>query len=87
MVQPMTLMRLTEGRPHEPDSSDWDDICASVGPDAFFQRLFREVGGLALAAAEITDQTEDDIQRVRKGRRGTEVIGARIEQSEVYRNL
>jgi len=35
-----------------------------------------------LAAAEITGETEDDIQRVRKGRRGTEVIGARIEQRE-----
>jgi hypothetical protein len=78
----MTLMRLTEGRPHEPDSSDWDDICASVGPDTFFQMLFHEVGGLGLAAAEITDETEDDIQRVRKGKRGTEVIGARIEQRE-----
>jgi hypothetical protein len=44
--------------------------------------LFHEVGGLGLAAAEITDEAEDDIQRVRKGKRGTEVIGARIEQRE-----
>ena len=78
----MTLMRLTEGGVHEPDTSDWDDICDSVGPDAFFDMLFREVGGVALPAAEITDETEDDIQRVRKGRRGTAAIGARIEQRE-----
>lgn len=78
----MTLMRLTEGGLQEPDSSDWDDICATVSPDTFFETLFREVGGLGLPAAEITDESEDDIQRVRKGRRGTEVVGARIEQRE-----
>jgi hypothetical protein len=78
----MTLMRLTEGGLHEPDASDWDDICDSVGPDAFFNMLFHEVGGVGLPAAEITEETEDDIQRVRKGRRGTDVIGARIEQRE-----
>lgn len=82
MVLFMTLMRLTEGKPHEPDSSDWDDICASVGPDAFFQTLFSEVGGIGLPAAEITDETEDDIQRVLKGKRGTDMIGARIDQRE-----
>lgn len=78
----MTLIRLMEGGLHEPNSSDWDDICATVGPDAFFQTLFHDVGGVALPAAEITEQTEGDIQRVRKGRRGTEIIGAHITQRE-----
>jgi hypothetical protein len=78
----MTLMRLTEGGLHEPSSSDWDDICVTVGPQTFFETLFREVGGLGLPAAEIADESEDDIQRVRKGKRGTEVMGARIEQRE-----
>lgn len=78
----MTLMRLTEGGLHEPDSSDWDDICAAVGPDTFFQMLFHDVGGVGLPAAEIGDESQDDIQRVLKGRRGTADIGARIEQSE-----
>jgi hypothetical protein len=78
----MTLMRSTEGGLHEPDSSDLDDIRATIGPDTFFEMLFREVGGLGLVAAEITDETEDEIQRVRKGRRGTGVKGAHIEQKE-----
>ena len=72
----MTLVRLTEGGVHEPNSSHRDDICATVGPQTFLETLFREVGGLGLPAAEITGESEDDIQRVRKGKRGTEVMGA-----------
>jgi hypothetical protein len=82
MVRFMTLMRLTEGGLHEPDRDDWNDVCATVGPQKFFEALFHEVGGLGLPAAEITDESEDDIQRLRKGKRGTEVMGARIEERE-----
>jgi len=78
----MTLMRLTEGGLHEPDPSDWDDVCATIGPNKFFGMLFREVGGLSLGAAEIIDESEDDLQRVRHGICGTAVTGARIEETE-----
>ena len=79
-------MRLTEGGLHEPNSSDWDDICAAVGPDTFCQMLFHDVGGVGLPAAEIGDESQDDIQRVLKGRARHSGYRSSHRTERVYRN-
>jgi hypothetical protein len=78
----MTRMRLIGGLPHEPDSSDWDDVCNAVGPQKFLDALFFEVSGNSLPEAVVTEESQDDIQRVLVGRRGNDSVGANIRQRE-----
>jgi len=75
----MLHWRLKEGAPDEPDTGDWDAICATPSPDAFFATLFHEVAGFGLPAAVITSENnEDPVRRILTGWRGTKELGAEI---------
>ena len=41
----MLQMRLASGAPDEPDTGDWDAICATPGPRTLFATLFYEIAG------------------------------------------
>ena len=67
-----------DGAPDEPDTSDWNAICAP-GPEAFFEKLFHEVGGFGLPASVVTSDNQDDpVRRVKTGWRGDKTLGAEI---------
>src|SRR5690348_7877010 len=74
----MLHVRLKEGAPDEPDTGDWDAICATPSIDGFFTLLFREVADFGLPAALTVSETEDDIHRVQKGWRGDARLGVEI---------
>ncbi len=74
----MLHLRLKEGAPDEPDTGDYDAICATPSPEAFFGLLFREVAGFSLPAAVITSETEDDIRRTQTGCCGSPALGVEV---------
>ena len=76
----MLHVRLKSGAPDEPDTSDWDAICATPSIDAFFATLFHEVANFGLPAAVITSEEGDDIRQIQTGWRGSEALGAEITQ-------
>lgn len=71
---------MKSGAPDEPDTSDWNAICATPSPSTFFAVLFHEVAGFSLPEAVITDEQEDDVRRIQTGRRGSKALGAEIVQ-------
>ncbi len=71
---------MKSGAPDEPDTSDWNAICATPSPSGFFAALFHEVAGLGLPEAVITGEQEDDVRRIQTGWRGSQALGAEIVQ-------
>ncbi len=74
----MLRVCLKEGAPDEPDSGDWDAICAAPSISGFFGVLFQEVAHSILPGEVITSETEDFVQQVRTGWRGNRELGTEI---------
>ncbi len=74
----MLYVRLKSGAPDEPDTGDWNAICATPSISGFFQILFSEVAGFSLPGEVVTSDTEDDIRRVQMGWRGSRELGVEI---------
>ena len=74
----MLHLRLQSGAPDEPDTSDWDAICATPSVEGFFATLFHEVANFGLPAAVIVSEEEDDIRKIQKGLRGSQALGVEI---------
>src|SRR5258708_13565057 len=66
------------GGTDEPDTGDWDAICATTSISGFFEILFHEVASFSLPAEVITSEMEDSIQQVRTGWRGNRELGTEI---------
>jgi hypothetical protein len=69
---------LKEGAPDEPDTGDWDAICATPGIESFFAILFKELADLNLPGPIIETDQEDSVQHVRVGWYGNEALGAKV---------
>jgi hypothetical protein len=76
--QAMQWLRLMGGLPDEPNTGDWDAICAMPGIDDFFAILFKEIADFDLPEAVIESDTEDSVRHVRVGWRGNKGLGAQI---------
>ncbi|HEV2965159.1 MAG TPA: hypothetical protein VG649_25260 [Candidatus Angelobacter sp.] len=74
----MLRLRLIDGAPDAPDTSDWDAICSTPSPDSFFSQLFREVADFSLPEAKVVSDEADDIRQVQIGWRGNPELGAEI---------
>jgi hypothetical protein len=74
----MPLLQLKDGAPDEPDTGDWDAICATPGIEAFFALLFREVADFSLPAPTIESDEEDSVRQVRVGLYGARALGAQV---------
>ena len=74
----MLQVCLKHGAPDEPDTGDWDAICATPSIAGFFEVLFREVANFGLPGEVVTSETEDSVQQVRTGWRGTSELGTEI---------
>jgi hypothetical protein len=74
----MRRMRLKDGAPAEPDTDDWDAICATPRIDDFFAILFKEVADFNLPDPRIESDNEDSVRRVRVGWRGSKALGAEV---------
>lgn len=74
----MPRVRLKSGAPDEPDTSDWDAICATPSVDDFFATLFHEVANFGLPAAVTISEEEDDIRKIQEGLRGSQALGVEI---------
>ncbi len=74
----MHRLRLKDGAPDEPDTSDWDAICATPRIDDFFVILFKEVADFKLPDPVIESDIEDSVQHIRVGWRGSKALGAEV---------
>jgi hypothetical protein len=74
----MQPLQLKDGAPDEPDTSDWDAICATPRIDDFFSILFKEVADFNLPGQVIESDTEDSVRHIRVGWRGSKSLGAEI---------
>jgi hypothetical protein len=74
----MQRLRLKDGAPDEPDTSDWDAICATPRIDEFFALLFKEVAGFNLPDPVIEYDNKDSVQHVLIGWRGSKALGAEV---------
>ena len=74
---------LTEGMPDEPDTGDWDAICAAPSIEGFFRMLFREVTQQPMP--DLTDQRyeEKDGERVRISWYGDRSLGIEVSIVEI----
>ena len=74
----MQRLQLKDGAPDEPETGDWDAICATPRIEAFFAILFKEIADFSLPNLVIESDTEDLVQHVRVGWCGSEVLGAKV---------
>src|SRR5271169_2408141 len=74
----MQHLRLKDGAPDEPDTGDWDAICATPRIGDFFALLFKEVAGFDLPAPVIESDQEDSVRHVRVGWHGDQAFGAGV---------
>ncbi len=69
---------LVDGIPDEPDTGNWDAICAQPSVEEFFATLFRDVAQAPLPALTDTTEEEDGETRVQKGWYGDSTFGAEV---------
>ena len=77
----MRTVRLAYGMPDEPDTSDWDALCAAPGPHQVFQALFAELAG-GMPERSPVESSEDDIRRVHTIWFGDTTLGIEVTESE-----
>lgn len=78
----MLHLRLSSGAPDEPDTGDWDAICATPGPRHVFAALFNALSGKDMPAPEFKDETESDVHRVHIFLGGDEAFGVKVTEIE-----
>ena len=74
----MQRLRLKAGAPDEPDTSDWDAICATPRIEDFFAILFKEVADFNLPAPAMESDEEDSVRHIRVGWYGSKALGAKV---------
>jgi hypothetical protein len=74
----MQRLRLKAGAPDEPDTGDWNAICATPRIGDFFAILFKEVAEFNLPDPVIETDNEDSVRHVRVGRCGSQALGAEV---------
>jgi hypothetical protein len=74
----MQRLRLKAGAPDEPDTGDWDAICAIPRIGDFFAILFKEVADFNLPNPVIESDREDSGRHVRVGMHGSQTLGAEV---------
>jgi len=74
----MPHVQLKSSAPDEPDTGDWNAICATPSISGFFEVLFHEVASFSLPGEVVTSDTEDDIRRTQTGWRGSSELGVEI---------
>ncbi len=79
----MPHLRLKDGAPDEPDTGDWDAICATPRVGNFFVILFKEVAGFDLPEPVIESDSEDAIRHVRTGWRDNRTKTAPNRQADL----
>jgi hypothetical protein len=82
-MQMMLDVYLTEGTPDEPDTGDWDAICATPSIEGFFSKLFQDVAHMPLPALTNTSEEENTEMRVRTGWYGDRTFGAEVTVIEI----
>jgi hypothetical protein len=73
----MLKMQLSSGAPDEPDTGDWDAICATPGPRWLFAALFCEIAA-GLPEQSPTEVSEDETHRVHTIWFGSDAFGVRV---------
>src|ERR1700674_1185032 len=74
----MQHLRLKDGAPDEPDTGNWDAICATPRIGDFFVILFKELAAFDLPEPVIVSDIDDPIRHVRTGGRGSKDLGAEV---------
>ena len=74
----MQHLRLKDGAPDEPDTGNWDAICATPRIGDFFVILFKELAAFDLPEPVIVSDIDDPIRHVRTGCRGSKDLGAEV---------
>ena len=77
----MLHKQLVGGAPDEPETSDWDAICATPGPRQLFEALFDELTP-GLPASSPAAVSEEDAQRVHTIWFGQDTFGIRVTETE-----
>ncbi|MDQ7778208.1 MAG: hypothetical protein RDV41_00670 [Planctomycetota bacterium] len=73
---------LVNGKPDEPDTSDWDALCNTPGPPSFLRELFNEFLPAGTAEATVlTEEKADDEVRIARGYAGSPQAGYRWEET------
>ena len=78
----MLRLHLIEGAPNEPDTSDWDAICETPGPQQVFHALFHDLAGCGLPAKTSNTVSEDSTHRVHTIWCGTDKLGVKVTEIE-----
>ncbi len=78
----MLRMHLTNGAPDEPDTGDWDAICAAPGPRQIFAALYLELAHVGLPESTAMEVSEDEIHRVNTIWLGTNLLGVKVTEIE-----
>ena len=82
-MQAMQEVYLIDGAPDEPNTGDWDAICATPSIEGFFSTLFQDVAHAPLPALTNRSEEEDAETRVRTGWYGNQSFGAAVTVVEV----
>ena len=77
----MLQMLLASGAPDEPDTGDWDAICATPGPRWLFAALFRELAA-GLPEPSPAEVSEDETHRVHTFWFGSAAYGIQVKETE-----
>jgi len=78
----MFWMLLTDGAPEEPDTGDWDALCATPGPQQVLAALFQELGHIGLPRSTSTEVNEDETHRIHTIWLGTNMLGVKVTEIE-----
>ncbi len=76
----MPKKQLISGTPDEPDTGDWDAICATPGPKNLFAALFLELAA-GLPARSPAEVSEDDTHRVHVIWFGNDAFGVLVTET------
>jgi hypothetical protein len=74
-------MLLASGAPAEPDTGDWDAICATPGPNSLFAALFLELAA-GLPQRSPAEVSEDETHRVHTIWLGSDAFGVKVTEIE-----
>ncbi|MDE2134569.1 MAG: hypothetical protein KGJ49_08215 [Alphaproteobacteria bacterium] len=78
----MQTIRLIAGAPDEPDTGDWDAICATPGPQQVIAAAYRAFTGEPLPGKTSVSPEEDDVHRVHTIWLGTPQRGVKVTEIE-----
>jgi hypothetical protein len=77
----MQRLQLKEGAPDEPDTGDWNAICATPGPRGLFVALFHTLAS-GLSGPSADEVSEDETHRVHTFWFGSDASGVKVTEIE-----